>query len=248
MRRAPFAMLVAGIALAGCQESPTQPEIEPSLSAVHGEDAPARTYRVTVTNLTSTQPLTPPLVATHNARARFFRIGRPASVGIREIAENGNLGPMQTALLANPNVSSVVIAAGDPPPLLQGESITFEIDGAADARFLSWVSMLICTNDGFAGRNRVRLPRRVGHARTAYARAYDAGSEINTEDFADIVPPCQIFGATSSDDEGTGMSNPALAEHRRVRPHRGIRGGNDLERRLHGWKNPVAKIVVERIG
>ena len=149
--------------------------------------------------------------------------------------------------MANDNVSQVVIAVGDPPPLLQGESITFEIQGEGDARFLSWVSMLICTNDGFTGRNRIRLPNQVGQTRSASARAYDAGTEINTEDFADIVPPCQIFGATSSDDTGTGMSNPDLAEHKRIRPHRGITGGNDLLRQLHGWSNPTAKIEIERI-
>jgi len=214
---------------------------------VDGGEEQLRTYRVTVYNLTSSQPLTPPLVATHNGDARFFKVGHEASEGIRQIAENGNLGPLNEALMADDNVGEVVIAVGDPPPLLQNESITFEIQGDSDARFLSWVSMLICTNDGFTGRNRVRLPNQVGQMRSAFANAYDAGSEINTEDFADIVPPCQIFGATSSDDAGTGMSNPDLAENGRILPHRGITGGNDLDRELHGWSNPTAKIEIERI-
>ena len=255
MRRFVWGPLAAGIALAGCEASLAEPEIEPDLGYVSDDDDDddddrdeTRRYRVTVYNLTESQPFTPPLVATHNARARFFRVGRRASEGIKEIAENGNLAPLNDALSTNRNVSGIVIAAGDPPPLLQGESITFEIEGDEDHRFLSWVSMLICTNDGFTGRNRVRLPRRVGRERWAYARAYDAGTEINTEDFADIVPPCQIFGATSSDDAGTGMSNPDLKERRRIRRHRGIRGGNDLVPDLHGWRNPVAKVVIERIG
>lgn len=249
MRKTVFAALVAGLALLGCEATPTAPDVEPQLSYQDGDDHAdkTRTYRVTVHNLTSTQPLTPPLVATHGRDVRFFRVGRPASEGIREIAENGNLGPMNEALLGHEDVN-VVIAAGEPPPLLQEGSISFDIDASGNARFLSWVSMLICSNDGFTGRNRIRLPRRMGGMRTAYSRAYDAGTEINTEDFADIVPPCQIFGATSSDDAGTGMSNPELAEHRRIRRHRGIRGGNDLDRELHGWRNPVAKIEIERIG
>ena len=250
MRKAVFATL-AGLAMLGCDPGVTQPEVEPDLSYQDGSpyEAGTRTYRVTVHNLTDSQPLTPPLVATHSALVRgLFHVGRPASQQIMEIAENGNLGPMVDALTGHPEVSNFVIAAGDPPPLLQGESITFEIEADGNAHFLSWVSMLICTNDGFAGRNQVRLPARMGHVRFAYARAYDAGTERNTEDFADIVPPCQIFGATSSDDEGTGMSDPALAEHGRVRPHRGIRGGADLDPELHGWDDPVAKIEVERIG
>ena len=94
MRKAVFAALTAGIALAGCDASVTEPVIEPDFSRQadrgKGEDQ-MRTYRVTVYNLTSTQALTPPLVATHNRRVRFFRVGHRASAGIQQIAENGNL-------------------------------------------------------------------------------------------------------------------------------------------------------------
>jgi hypothetical protein len=43
------------------------------------------------------------------------------------------------------------------------------------------------------------------------------------------------------------VSNPALAEHRVVRHHRGIQGGSDLVPAIHGWTDPVAKIVITRI-
>jgi hypothetical protein len=249
MRKTVFAALVAGLALVGCEAAPTTPTVEPDLS-MHGsgdEEDGARWYRVTVYNLTSNQPLTPPLIATHEAGMRFFNVGHPASPGIKEIAENGNLPPMAEALMAKEGVSDVVIAVGDPPPLLQGGSITVEIHADGDANFLSWISMLISTNDGFAGRNLVRLPPRIGQVRSVYAGSYDAGTETNTEDFADMVPPCQLLGATSSDDEGTGMSDPALAEDGRIHPHRGIQGGEDLEPDLHGWTDPVAKVEIERI-
>jgi hypothetical protein len=49
--------------------------------------------------------------------------------------------------------------------------------------------MLICTNDGFTGSDGLRLPSKLGQSAMYYMAAYDAGSEINTEDFADIVPP-----------------------------------------------------------
>ena len=248
MRKTPFVAAVATLALIGCETPVVEPdlEVEPAFSH-HAGDA-AGNYRVTVYNLTSSQPFTPPLVATHTTGVRMFNVGQPASEGIKEIAENGNLGPLSDLLSGSEEVSDVVIALGDPPPLLQGQSISFEIEADGDARFLSWVSMLICTNDGFVGRNLVRLPAQVGQTRTAYARGYDAGTEINTEDFADLVPPCQIFGATSSDDDGTGMSNPDLAEGGRVLPHPGIMGGDDLVPELHGWDEPAAMIEVERIG
>ena len=250
-----FAVLVCGLPLLGCEaETPADLTVDPSSSLRESDDwdddddeDELRTYRVTVYNLTSTQPLTPPLVATHEDDIRLFRVGRRATEGVKEIAENGNLGPLNDTLMADDDVNQVVIAAGNPPPLLQNQSITFEIQADEDARLLSWISMLICTNDGFTGRNRIRLPRGIGQVRTAHSRAYDAGTEINMEDFADLVPPCQIFGATSSEDEGTGMSDPELAENGRIRRHRGIRGGDDLDPGLHGWTNPVAKVEVEHI-
>ena len=45
-----------------------------------------------------------------------------------------------------------------------------------------------------------------------FTNGYDAGTELNTEDFADIVPPCQGLIGVSSEDGGTGMSDPSLAE------------------------------------
>jgi hypothetical protein len=54
---------------------------------------PASTFRVTITKLTSGQPFTPALAATHRGNDGFFRVGRPASVGIQQIAENGNPAP-----------------------------------------------------------------------------------------------------------------------------------------------------------
>lgn len=38
-----------------------------------------RTYEVTITNLTTGQPLTPPVVATHKKPAEIFEVGEAAS-------------------------------------------------------------------------------------------------------------------------------------------------------------------------
>ena len=57
---------------------------------------PERTYEVKITNLTSGQPLTPGLVAPHKGNDGFFQVGEPASEGVRQIAENGNLAPLMT--------------------------------------------------------------------------------------------------------------------------------------------------------
>lgn len=210
------------------------------------------TYEVTVYNLTDTQWFTPPLVATHSRRADLFEPGHPASAGIRDIAENGNLDTQLAALEGVRAISDVVVAVASDelPPLGPGAAVTFEITSTSRARLLSAVSMLICTNDGFAAIDSVKLPRGHGRTASAYGYSWDAGTEINTEDFADMVPPCQALNGVSSDDDGTGASNPALAENGVISPHQGIGGGNDLTDAAHGWdtKAPAVKISVTRTG
>jgi hypothetical protein len=109
--------------------------------------------------------------------------------------------------------------------------------------------MLICTNDGFTGLDSLGLPRLVGDSVTVGTAGYDAGTELNTEDFADIVPPCQGLIGVSSGEPGTGTSNPALAEGGVIHHHEGIQGGADLLPEVHGWDTnaPVAEVTVERI-
>jgi hypothetical protein len=103
--------------------------------------------------------------------------------------------------------------------------------------------MLICTNDGFSGLDSIKLPNKKV---TVLSVAYDARTESNTEMFKNIVPPCQaLIGVTG--DAGTGMSDPFLAESGVIIPHAGIIGGGDLLPGVHGWGDPVAKIVIERM-
>lgn len=209
-----------------------------------------KTYRVTITNLTAGQPFTPPVIFTHTRRTGIFTVGEVASEAIQALAENGNSAPLQMALGADVQVHQVVagmaplVPANNPGQTDFGSSATFEITAHGSARYLSFASMLICTNDGFTGLAGVRLPK---HKKTFYSVAYDARTETNTEDFADIVPPCQGLIGVSSDDPGTDMSNPNLAEDGIIIPHVGINGGIDLFPEVHGWSDPVAKIVIERV-
>jgi len=207
-----------------------------------------KTYKVTITNLTAGQPVTPPILVTHTSKTRIFSVGEPASEGIQQIAENGNGAPLLDALAGNPEVHEVVAAmaplvpANDPGATGFGSSETYTITAYGKARFLSFASMLICTNDGFTGLDSLPLPKRKA---TVFTRAYDARTEANTEDFVDIVPPCQGLIGVTSDDMGTGMSNPVIAEDGIIIPHAGINGGADLVPAVHGWGDPVTKIEIE---
>jgi Spondin_N len=224
-----------------------------------------RTFEVTITNLTSGQPLTPPVVATHRSKNQLFKVGQPASVGVREIAENGNNNPLLAFLAADPfDRISAFTTAGMGPLLPEGtpggvedppsgpefpDSVTFEITADDGANRLSFVSMLVCTNDGFTGANGLRLPSSVGQTVTAGTAGYDAFTEINDEDFAHIVPPCQPWIGVSSGEAGEGGSNPALAEGGVISHHQGIQEVGDLTIADHGWDidEPVAEISVTRI-
>jgi hypothetical protein len=248
-------MALAAVTLAACGDTTEvsgpalDAESAEALSSARTGPAGEATYEVSITNLTTEgQPLTPPLAATHRKPIGMFEVGEPASFGLKEIAENGNLGPMHERLAGSKHVADVVIAvAGDPPPVLPGQTVTFELAAERGARYLSFVSMLICTNDGFTGVNGLRLPDDVGESATVYTAAYDAGTEMNTEDFADMVPPCPALTGVPSEDPGTGASDPALAEGDVVRHHPGIAGIADLDPALHGWDDPVAMVTVERI-
>lgn len=245
---------LALLAAAACNDmsEPTSPQVDldPAFASANASEKASdmRTYEVTVSNLTSGQPLTPPAAVTHRGAVDLFEAGAAASYEVKEIAENGNLGPLLTALDGNKHVSSVVVAvAGDPPPVMPGQSVTFEIEAENGAQFFSFVSMLICTNDGFTGLDGIKLPNQVGASATYAAGGYDAGTEINTEDFADIVPPCPPLTGVASTDPGSGTSNPALAENGVITHHAGVAGGVDLLAGLHGWTDPVAEITITRL-
>lgn len=226
------------------------------------------TYEVTIENLTASTPtsgppatgqwFTPPLIATHRKPTGMFTVGEAARFELKEIAENGNLTPMQEALAEDEHVDEFVVAAsGSPPPLAPGNEVTITLSGDRGRKYLSFASMLICTNDGFTGVDTLRLPKKVDDEVVVETDSYDAGTEINTEDFADIVPPCQALNGVSSSDAGTATSDPTLAENGVIHAHPGINaaadtdpddGDDDLTRAAHGWTDPVGRITITRTG
>ncbi len=197
------------------------------------------TFRVTITNLTPNELLTPFVVATYRGHGRVFHPRRHASAGLRELAENGGVGVFADELSRRRGVGAVAVAGA--APVAAGASVSVDITARRGTPRLSVVGMIICSNDGFAGVAGARLPRHVGETVTVYGDAYDAGTEINTEAYADLVPPCDGLGQS-------GTSNPALAEHGVIRLHAGIQGVGDLDPELHHWSNPVIRVTIERTG
>ena len=212
----------------------------------------ARMYRVTVENFTGGQALTQPMVATHKRRLRLFKLGRTASAELQALAENGDAAPLLTLLSGDKRVSDLAI--GDTGPLVPESdpgstsfksSVNIVIGANEKFKFFSIASMLACTNDGFTGLTRVKLP--TNGTGVFFPDAFDAGTEVNTEDFADLVPVCQSLLGVTSPDAGTEVTNPALAQGGRIARHPGVKGGDDLDPAIHGWSGSVSRVTVTPI-
>lgn len=210
----------------------------------------ATMYRVTITNLTTSQPMSPPVVATHRPWVSLFRVGRPASDELAAIAQAGDQVPLAMALADNRRVTDVVDVGR---PLTRSGTTTggfsdtadLQITGAAGDR-LSLATMLICTNDGFTGLDRIRLPRHGSVAQVLVG--YDAGREDNTERSGDLVDPCSALGPVELAGDPNGNDDVGPATRRgRITPHPGISGAADLDRAAHGWQEPVAVVTVTRV-
>jgi len=202
------------------------------------QGTPERTYKVTVTNLTGGQLQTPFVVAAHSGSTSIFEVGSSASAGLQSLAENGGVPDLVAELEANPRVGDVAVTGGG--IIAPGGSAYALITSAPGARKVSVAGMLICTNDGFAAIDSVQL-NASGVTTVVYGYAYDAGTELNTEAYADLVPPCDGSGMS-------GTSNPALAENGVVQPHDGILGIADLNPEIHGWSGPVIMVTIELQG
>lgn len=216
---------------------------------------PVTSYEVTITNLTSGQPLSPPLLVVHDDSFHVYEPGEAASNGVIQIAENGNLAPLQAELDGAPGVLEVVtsdqgplVPAGNPADTDFSDTVTLTVP-ANDGDRLSLVMMLVCTNDGFTGLDGVSLPTTAGESMVLDTTSYETGTEDNTEAFEDIMPPCQGLVGVTGDAPGTAMSNPDLAEGAdRIVPHQGIQGTGGLDPDVHGWAEPASTVTITAQG
>ncbi len=197
-----------------------------SLSTAH-----ARSYEVTITNLTPGQIFSPIFAVTHNRNQSLFTSGEAATPELAALAQDANTDGLSDLLSNADGVHEVVHGTG---VIMPGKSETLVINSQGSAKFLSLVSMLVSTNDAFMAVNRVKLPRRFSMMTVP---AYDAGAEANDESCAYIPgPPCGNANS-ASDVAGEGF----------VHIHSGIHGIGDLSAAKHDWRNPVAKISIRRM-
>jgi hypothetical protein len=176
------------------------------------------------------------VVVVHDGNFSLFDAGQPAGSELAALAEDGMTGPLAGLLAVSPGVSDYAVAAGGIPPT---GSVSVEVRARGRARMFSLAGMLVSTNDAFAGLDGYTLPFGLFNssgATTIDVPAYDAGSEANTESCDHIPgPPCGNPEVRVTDGaEGF------------VHVHRGIQGVGDLDASMKDWKNPVARITIQR--
>ncbi len=203
-------------------------------------------YSVAIENLTSGQYLTPPNYAAHSRAVDVWSLGGSASPGVEAVAERGGVPILAAELktaVDDAGLGSSGVATGEAGPLAPGEKRSF--DFTSNERQLSIVSMIICTNDGFAGLDSKTLPKS-GKSKTYYLRGYDAGTELNTENRADIVP-APFCSTPVGAEGGTDQDQPEIDGFGRINRHPTLKGVGDLPLSFD-WRGPVMKVTVTNNG
>jgi len=192
---------------------------------------PTTTWTVSIANLSDRQPLSPPVLATHEADFIAWRLGEEASEGVRTVAEQGSPATLVAELTGAAGVYSVAVFEG---PLRPGEQGSATIMAPAGAR-LSVTAMIGCTNDGFAG-----IDARPIGAGSVTAGGYDAGTEPNSEKTEDLADGCGPLTGTDVPMDGNAHTDEGSV----IRMHPGITGTGDLPVATYGWVDPIARITV----
>lgn len=241
-------MVLAGAALYGTAIGATPTE---------AQDA-NRVYEVTISNLTTGQLLSPPVLAAHGSDVSVFEVGEQASEGLWTVAEQGNPMKLAEQLRAMPEVASVVVADGPVRRMsgagemmgtmsqgMQGldeSTVTMRIESHGADR-LSVAMMLGCTNDGFTGLSSVPLGRSMVPV-TYYGAAYDAGTERNNQRWSSLPDGCNALGPAPRDADGQNdrdLTDEPITMHAGIVPDVG-----DLGQQF-AWNRAVVKVTVQRI-
>lgn len=227
---------------------------------------------VSITNLTQGMLFTPRLLVAHTDNVDLFEPGTSASEGLTAIAEGGDTSVLSAELDASSTADQRHETFGG---LLEAASTsadyTFETN---DHPYLSLVTMLVPTNDAFAGLDRWEIPTAPG-TYTVTLNAYDSGTEANDEinsgntvltgpggtSLGGVGVPGMATPEPTQVNLGSGATGVALESvggviddsaaeglihiHRNVLGDTNPNGGrSDLDSTVHRWLNPVARMTI----
>lgn len=199
---------------------------------------------IEITNLTNAIYFTPLLVSLHDRATHIFQPGSAASAHLQAMAEGGDISGLVIDL---ESVGADIIANPANGLLAPGATTTATLKVNKRNRYLSISAMLLPTNDGFVGLDALPVPTK-GKSSTYYLNAYDAGTEVNDEIVnGGDAPGTPGIPADPGGNSGSGASGVTTTEYNTtVHIHRGIIGdeNSDLDKTVHRWNNPVAKVVI----
>ena len=193
-------------------------------------------YEVTVQNITQGQPLSPVGVALHGD-AVMWEVGMPASAALEVLAEGGDNSDFSAS-------EGVMASASGAGPIAPGssETITVTVINEPDT-FISVATMLVNTNDAFAGVTGHALGElEVNQSMTMVLPVLDAGTEANSEVAGTIPGPA---------DGGEGY-NAERDDADLVSFHPGVVSAQDglkmsVLTAAHRFDNPAVKLTITRV-
>jgi hypothetical protein len=188
-------------------------------------------YALTIRNTNTGQNFSPPVIILHDANYRLFELGEPATVALWRLAEDGATTDFVPLADTDAAVQRVII--GEAVHRRDSPVFTTELEAQPEL-LISVAAMLSLTNDGFVAARSMPLPADVAATTTVGLRAFDAGSEANTELCSHV--PCEVH-----DQRMTKGAEGFVSEHP------GIRGDADLPP-SRAWTGPeLGRLTVTRL-
>lgn len=192
-------------------------------------------YKVTITNLTYAQPLSPLAVVLHND-SKMWMIGETASIALEKLAEGGD----NSDFISD---STIIAAKSSEGVILPGSDRTVEVTTTdINATFFTVATMLVNTNDAFTGLTGIDISTlEINDTESWNLNVYDAGTEANSEAMGTIPGPAD--GGTGFDESRNDVDFVAM--------HSGVVSqddglSNSVLTQAHRFDNPAIKLTITR--
>lgn len=251
-------LLTAGLILSGCDNNDntiplnnlgnapaassqgTPSNTAPGLNTATGAAANTKqSYKVTVENLTLSQPMSPLAAAYHTESRKLFEVGVVSGEALEKLAEGGDNSALLASLASD---KSVTASSGGTGLILPGKADSVTLEGEA-AKCISIAAMLVNTNDAFAGADCVNVSAmKQGEVVTMQLPAYDAGTEANSEEAVTIPGPAgggEGFNQSRDDRDFISVHSGVVTKDD------GLNGSALTQ--AHKWDNPAAMLTIERV-
>jgi hypothetical protein len=219
------------VTLSACSDNDSKDKVTPEIMT--------QSFDLTLSNLSSHQPLAPLAVAIHGESYSAWSIGVESSIGLEKLAEEGDVADFLTEA-TDAGAYTTKAGAG---LIFPGESETLELESiSSDDLKLTFASMFINTNDAFIGIKGLDLASLdIGDELTVLVPVYDAGTEANNELNGTIPGPA---------DGGEGY-NALRDDFNVVSRHPGVVTNEDgyansILDSSHRFDAPAAKLVLKR--